>query len=266
MPARLSAAMRPPSTRAMPGGVVAAVLQPPQALDHDALRLLVPDIAHDSAHGPESTVRRRPRAPRTAPAGHRARRRAPTATMQAMPSSTGRENGSGAPVRRARAGRLGGAGRLHRAAADRRRRSSRLRGLGDELDLDEVQQVYLPLSRLLSMYVESAARLHRRQEEFLRPALAPAHPVRDRAGRARSRSASRPPPGCCSRCWRTGPSTPRSRWSPPTASCSPTPSSSAAGCCSARASRSPTTARRCCGSSSTSSPARTRSRRRSTPT
>jgi type I pantothenate kinase len=43
----------------------------------------------------------------------------------------------------------------------------RLRGLGDELDLDEVQQVYLPLSRLLSMYVESAGRLHRMQEEFL---------------------------------------------------------------------------------------------------
>ena len=34
----------------------------------------------------------------------------------------------------------------------------RVRGLGDELDLDEVQQVYLPLSRLLSLYVEAAAR------------------------------------------------------------------------------------------------------------
>jgi len=42
-----------------------------------------------------------------------------------------------------------------------------LRGLGDELDLEEVQQVYLPLSRLLSMYVESAGALHRMQEEFL---------------------------------------------------------------------------------------------------
>jgi type I pantothenate kinase len=44
---------------------------------------------------------------------------------------------------------------------------ARLRGLGDALDLDEVEQVYLPLSRLLSMYVESAGRLHRQQEEFL---------------------------------------------------------------------------------------------------
>ncbi len=43
----------------------------------------------------------------------------------------------------------------------------RLRGLGDELDLEEIEQVYLPLSRLLSMYVESAGRLHRMQEEFL---------------------------------------------------------------------------------------------------
>ena len=44
---------------------------------------------------------------------------------------------------------------------------TRLRGLGDALDIDEVEQVYLPLSRLLSLYVESASRLHREQEEFL---------------------------------------------------------------------------------------------------
>ncbi len=43
----------------------------------------------------------------------------------------------------------------------------RVRGLGDQLDLDEVQQVYLPLSRLLSLYVESAGALHRAQEGFL---------------------------------------------------------------------------------------------------
>jgi type I pantothenate kinase len=43
----------------------------------------------------------------------------------------------------------------------------RVRGLGDELDLDEVEQVYLPLSRLLSLYVESAGVLHRAQEDFL---------------------------------------------------------------------------------------------------
>ena len=43
----------------------------------------------------------------------------------------------------------------------------RLRGLGDQLDLDEVREVYLPLSRLLSLYVESATRLYRKQWEFL---------------------------------------------------------------------------------------------------
>ena len=50
----------------------------------------------------------------------------------------------------------------------------RVRGLGDELDLDEVQQVYLPLSRLLSLYVAAAGALHRAQEEF----LARPHPPR----------------------------------------------------------------------------------------
>ncbi|MFZ2504015.1 MAG: type I pantothenate kinase [Nocardioides sp.] len=44
---------------------------------------------------------------------------------------------------------------------------TRLRGLGDSLDLDEVRQVYLPLSRLLSMYAESAGRLNRAQWDFL---------------------------------------------------------------------------------------------------
>jgi type I pantothenate kinase len=43
----------------------------------------------------------------------------------------------------------------------------RVRGLGEQLDLDEVRQVYLPLSRLLSLYVEAAGTLHRAQEEFL---------------------------------------------------------------------------------------------------
>src|SRR3954466_6861322 len=52
----------------------------------------------------------------------------------------------------------------------------RLRGLGDQLDLDEVQQIYLPLSRLLSLYVESAGRLYRQQEEFLHQVQPPRTP------------------------------------------------------------------------------------------
>jgi type I pantothenate kinase len=52
----------------------------------------------------------------------------------------------------------------------------RVRGLGDELDLDEVQQVYLPLSRLLSMYAEAAGHLHRAQGEFLNQPQPPRTP------------------------------------------------------------------------------------------
>ncbi len=52
----------------------------------------------------------------------------------------------------------------------------RLRGLGDSLDIDEVQEVYLPLSRMLSMYVEAAGRLHREQEAFLHQRTPPRTP------------------------------------------------------------------------------------------
>ncbi|RYE80095.1 MAG: type I pantothenate kinase, partial [Myxococcales bacterium] len=52
----------------------------------------------------------------------------------------------------------------------------RVRGLGDEMNLDEVQQVYLPLSKLLSLYVESAGTLHRAQGDFLRENQPPRTP------------------------------------------------------------------------------------------
>jgi type I pantothenate kinase len=51
-----------------------------------------------------------------------------------------------------------------------------LRGLGESLDLDEIKQVYLPLSRLLSLRVEAAARLHREQEAFLHRRTPPRTP------------------------------------------------------------------------------------------
>ncbi|HET7474978.1 MAG TPA: type I pantothenate kinase [Dermatophilaceae bacterium] len=44
---------------------------------------------------------------------------------------------------------------------------ARLRGLGDRLDLDEVEQVYLPLSRLLTFYVAASESLHRVTGDFL---------------------------------------------------------------------------------------------------
>jgi type I pantothenate kinase len=51
-----------------------------------------------------------------------------------------------------------------------------LRGLGDHLDLDEVQQVYFPLSKLLSLRVKAARRLHRKQEKFLHQPQPPRTP------------------------------------------------------------------------------------------
>ena len=36
-----------------------------------------------------------------------------------------------------------------------------MRSLGDEVDLDEVREVYLPLSRLLTLHVQEGGRLYR---------------------------------------------------------------------------------------------------------
>jgi type I pantothenate kinase len=43
----------------------------------------------------------------------------------------------------------------------------RLRGLGERLDVEEVRQVYLPLSRLLNLYVNAAGGLNQATNEFL---------------------------------------------------------------------------------------------------
>ena len=53
---------------------------------------------------------------------------------------------------------------------------SRLRGIGDALDLQEIRDVYLPLSRLLSLRVSSASTLHRQQEAFLHREVPPRTP------------------------------------------------------------------------------------------
>src|SRR6202521_2640016 len=44
---------------------------------------------------------------------------------------------------------------------------SRLRSLHDRLDMAEVEEIYLPLSRLLSLYVAATQRLFRAQQRFL---------------------------------------------------------------------------------------------------
>lgn len=44
---------------------------------------------------------------------------------------------------------------------------AQLRGLGDTLNLEEVNQVYLPLSRLINLYVNAAAGINRSTNDFL---------------------------------------------------------------------------------------------------
>jgi type I pantothenate kinase len=45
---------------------------------------------------------------------------------------------------------------------------TRVRSLHDRLDISEVEEIYLPISRLLSMYVAATQRLFRAQQDFLR--------------------------------------------------------------------------------------------------
>ena len=47
----------------------------------------------------------------------------------------------------------------------------RVRSLGDEVDLDEVREVYLPLSRLLTLHVQETGRLYRAYRTFLDTAM-----------------------------------------------------------------------------------------------
>lgn len=44
---------------------------------------------------------------------------------------------------------------------------AQIRGLGDFLDLKEVEDVFLPLSRLLNIYVNQTQQLHKQEAEFL---------------------------------------------------------------------------------------------------
>src|SRR6201999_2731805 len=44
---------------------------------------------------------------------------------------------------------------------------TRLRSMHDRLDMAEVEEIYLPLTRLLSMYVATTQRLFRAQQRFL---------------------------------------------------------------------------------------------------
>ena len=175
MPAFFADRQRAVGDQGDAGGVVAAVLQPPQALDHDVLGLLGPDVPDDSAHGGESIEqgsRPRPRASplqRIVPPWLRTAGRPPaTGPTVAEPASPRRTSSSTAPPGPQLANEV--------ETPSPQEEITALRGLGDQLDLDEVREVYLPLSRLLSLYVEAAGRLHREQEEFLHHATPPRTP------------------------------------------------------------------------------------------
>ena len=80
-----------------------------------------------------------------------------------------------------------------------------LRGVVEQVSLDDVTQIYLPLSRLLNLHFRSARALSGVKDEFL--------------GRLVGRRPYVIGVACSVR---AGPITRRSRWSPPTASCTRT--------------------------------------------
>jgi type I pantothenate kinase len=104
----------------------------------------------------------------------------------------------------------------------------RVRGLGDRIDLHEVEEVYLPMARLLNLYIAASTSC----TPPPRPSSARRRsaPRSSSASPARWRSASRRPPGSCASCSPAG-RTPEVELVTTDGSCSRTPSSSAAGCC-----------------------------------
>ena len=85
-----------------------------------------------------------------------------------------------------------------------------LLGINEQIDLDEVATVYLPLSRLLNLYVSAVQDLHRVSSTFLGD-MAPKVPyvigVAGSVAVARAHSA-----GCCRPYWGAGPTIPRWTW------------------------------------------------------
>ncbi len=73
-------------------------------------------------------------------------------------AGTGAGTGAGS-----RAGDGGGDAPLPLTAAE----LDAVRGVGDEVDLDEVRAIYLPLSRLLNLHVRATGRLHASTKTFL---------------------------------------------------------------------------------------------------
>ncbi len=233
LPAFLALASAPPSAAVHQGDprrVVAAVLQPSQAFDHDVLRLPVLRRIRrcrtwrtelygsaPSGSGPAAEWWRL-RAATIAAMSHRSDRTArserPAGSARPTSSSTGARGSSLAQRDRESAARRGD----HSPAWPGRQP----RPPGGRGGLPPAVAPAQPVRRLGRAAAPRAGVVPAPQH----PA---AHAVRDRRWPARWPSASRPPLACCSRCSPTGPSTPTSRWSPPTASSTRTPSSSGAG-------------------------------------
>ena len=153
------------------GGVVAAVLEPGEAL-HDHVESLAvdvrADVAHDAAHGGEPNRGRRGT---VLGPGY--------ATMSAVTQDTsadwlGQQVGHQVLER---GDVLSPYIELDRETWSRLRQNhpmsltaddvTRLRGLGDPLDMKEIEDVYLPISRLLNYYVGAISSLHDVTSEFL---------------------------------------------------------------------------------------------------
>lgn len=96
-----------------------------------------------------------------------------------------------------------------------------VRGLGDVIDLDEVRDIYLPLSRLLNLYVGATANLRGALNTFLGEKSAQRGTPFVIGVAYPSPSASPPSPGSSRHCSPAGPSTRAWSGSPPTGSSCP---------------------------------------------
>ena len=191
-----------PGDQGHPGRVVAPVLEPGQAL-HDDLEGLAVDVrahvSHDSAHARQPNGRPTPEAAGEVRGGIRNNGARDAPNGHALPSPY-------VELDRAAWARL----RDHHPLSLTQEDVARLRGLGERLDLAEVEQVYLPLSRLLNFYVAATAGLHRVTTDFL--GERPSAPRSSSASPDRWRWASPPPPGSCASCWPGGPALLGSSW------------------------------------------------------
>lgn len=97
---------------------------------------------------------------------------------------------------------------------------STLRSLHDRLDITEVEEIYLPMSRLLSIHVGAMQQLYYAQRRFLGVVERKMPYIIGVAGSVAVGKS--PPPACCRRCWRAGRRGRRSTSSPPTVFCIPT--------------------------------------------